>query len=448
MAFLGAVALASGLVPAPAVAQSMVAASTVDLVNGLRAARIKSREVRGFYAARGFEPIWVENGVLGPAAQTLLDLIETSEIDGLDPDDFRPRALRSAIERAEDGSPRDLIAAELLLSQSFVAVARAQQAPVDVGMISADRELAPRQANAGALLEAAGAASSLTDHLADVRWMNPLYGKLRRAALASPGWAEGNAVAPTEWRVVRANLDRLRALPFDPGNRFILVDAAAARLWMYRDGKVAGTMRVVVGKPSEPTPMMAGLIRYASVNPYWNIPPDLVRIRVAPGAMAEGRQFLRTKGFEVLSDWSESAKVIDPESVNWADVAQGRVDARVRQRPGPNNAMGRIKFMFPNDAGIYLHDTPEKALLRESDRLFSSGCVRVEDAPRLAAWLFGKTVPLKGTAPEHRVDMPQPVPVYITYLTAAAETGGVTFRDDVYGRDQPGGERTLELARR
>jgi murein L,D-transpeptidase YcbB/YkuD len=182
--------------------------------------------------------------------------------------------------------------------------------------------------------------------------------------------------------------------------------------------------------------MMAGLIRYASVNPYWNLPPDLARLRVATGAIEQGPGFLKAKRFEVLSGWDENARVVDPATIDWQAVKAGRIEARVRQLPGPNNAMGRIKFMFPNQFGVYLHDTPEKALMREDDRLFSSGCVRVEDAPRLARWLFGKPVPLSRGKPEQRVDLAAPVAVYITYLTVAAEGEDMVFRPDVYGRDR------------
>lgn len=110
--------------------------------------------------------------------------------------------------------------------------------------------------------------------------------------------------------------------------------------------------------------------------------------------------------------------------------ADGRIEARVRQLPGPGNPMGRIKFMFPNDRGIYLHDTPEKGLLREDDRLFSSGCVRLKDAPRLARWLFGRPVAMARDTPEQRVDLPEPVPVYITYQTTAPAGGKLLFRRD------------------
>jgi len=235
--------------------------------------------------------------------------------------------------------------------------------------------------------------------------------------------------------LLRLNLERARALPAQLGRRYVLVDAAAARLWMYEDGKAVDSMRVVVGKPSEPTPMMAAMIRYLTLNPYWNVPPDLVRARIAPGVVSEGPGLLRNLRYEVLSDWTDDARKIDPTSIDWRAVAAGRQEVRVRQLPGANNAMGRMKFMFPNDLGIYLHDTPDRSLLREEGRLFSAGCVRLEDAPRLARWLFGEAPRARGATPEQQLSLPEPVPVYITYLTAAPEPQGVALREDVYNRD-------------
>jgi len=236
-------------------------------------------------------------------------------------------------------------------------------------------------------------------------------------------------------QLLRLNLERARALPAQLGRRYVLVDAAAARLWMYEDGQAVGSMRVVVGKPTEQTPMMAATMRYVTLNPYWNVPPDLVRRRIAPGVLSEGPGFIRSRRYEVLSDWSDNAQRLTPASVDWSAVASGRTEVRVRQLPGADNAMGRMKFMFPNDLGIYLHDTPDRSLLKEEGRLFSAGCVRVEDAPRLARWLFGRAPQVRGTMPEQRVDLPEPVPVYITYLTVAPEPQGVALRADVYNRD-------------
>jgi murein L,D-transpeptidase YcbB/YkuD len=424
--FLAVIGLSAALTSGSVSAQYPDRAAPAAIIAAIEDAKAP-REVEAFYRSRAYRPLWIQGGAIGPEAEKVVRLIETADLDGLDPDDYRPRALVAASDRAADGSPQALAKAEMLLSRRFAELARDMRRPRDMGIVYADAQLAPRTATMREMLEGVATAASPSAYLDDIAWMNPIYGAIRNAALRGQN--------PTGDRLVRLNLDRARALPADPGRRYVVVDAVSARLWMYEGRKVQGTMRVVVGKPSEPTPMMAGLIRYASINPYWNIPPDLVRLRVAPGAIAQGPSFLKTKRFEALSDWSDKARVVDPASIDWAAVEAGRVEARVRQLPGPSNAMGRVKFMFPNDLGIYLHDTPEKALLREDDRLFSSGCVRVEDAPRLARWLFGKPVALRSKTPERRVDLPEPVPVYITYLTAAVEGDGLVFRPDVYGRD-------------
>ncbi len=244
-----------------------------------------------------------------------------------------------------------------------------------------------------------------------------------------------NAGSPQQRGLLRLNLERARALPAPLGHRHILVDAAAARLWMYEGGEAQGSMRVVVGKPSEPTPMMAAMMRYVTLNPYWNVPPDLVQGRIASAVLSEGPGIIRARRYEILSDWTQDARPLDPSKVDWRAVADGRQELRVRQLPGRDNAMGRMKFMFPNDLGVYLHDTPDRNLLREEARLFSSGCVRLEDAPRLATWLFGHVPRPDGNSPEQQVNLPEPVPVYLVYMTAAPEPGGVAIRPDVYERD-------------
>ena len=125
-----------------------------------------------------------------------------------------------------------------------------------------------------------------------------------------------------------------------------------------------------------------------------------------------------------------------PMTADWSAVAAGKVNVRVRQLPGPENAMGRMKFMFPNVQGIYLHDTPEKNLLGEEARMFSGGCVRLEDASRLAKWLYdGHPPSARSAQPEQRVDLPKPVPVFLTYLTAIPTAGAISYLPDIYGRD-------------
>jgi len=237
-------------------------------------------------------------------------------------------------------------------------------------------------------------------------------------------------------RLLIVNLERARRLPAaSDSGRYILVDAGAARLWMYENGKPVDSMKVIVGSSETKTPMMAAVMRYASLNPYWNVPADLTRSLIAPKVVSEGLKYLAERDYEVFSDFTDDAVRIDPASVDWQAVADGKAEVRMRRGPGPWNSMGAIKFMMPNDYGIYLHDTPDKSLFAKDDRWISNGCIRVEDAKRLSEWIFGAVPEPQTTEPEERADLPQPIPVYITYLTAEANSRGVTFRKDRYDRD-------------
>ena len=237
-------------------------------------------------------------------------------------------------------------------------------------------------------------------------------------------------------RLIRANLERARAIPADPGKRFIFVDVASATLRAYHDGKVQETMRVIVGKPDQKTPTMAARMSHAIVNPYWNLPPDLTQVR-AKRVLAQGVGYLKQDKLESMSGWEPDARPLAPTEVDWKAVATGATPLRMRQLPGPHNMMGKIKFMLPNKLGIYLHDTPDKGLFANAERRFSSGCVRLADAPRLARWLFGADAPDPAKmGMEQQVNLKETVPVYITYMTVEAKPdGNLTFRSDPYKRD-------------
>jgi murein L,D-transpeptidase YcbB/YkuD len=403
--------------PADALAQSLKSLDKSD------------REIRAFYEQRGHRPLWVRGGRVGFEADRLLDLIATADLDGLDPEQFRPRALASTIRKARGGSPKALAAAEVMLSRTFASYVRAVRTPRDVGMAYVDQAAVPVVPTRTAVLAAAASAPLLADYLDEAPWMHPLYNRLREALHADRG--DGPSA-----QLLWLNLERARILPASTSGRHVLVDVASQRLFLYDGGVLQDTMRVVVGKPEQQTPMIAGMIRYATLNPYWNIPPDLVQTQVAGGVLSKGVSYLKSKRYQLLSDWSESPKVLSPAKIDWRAVAAGRQELRVRQLPGKGNAMGKMKFMFPNDLGIYLHDTPERALLLKPVRTFSSGCVRLEDAPRLARWLFGKPLTAPSAKPEQHVSLPDPVPIYITYLTASPDGERIAFRPDVYRRDR------------
>ena len=383
--------------------------------------------IADFYRARGGRPLWLAPHS-GAAAQLMLGLLNSSSVDGLNPSRYQVRQVASALRAAQRGDVRAVNRAEAMLSQAFVSYARDLRRTPNVDIVYVDRELVPGPPSARHLLEEAASASSLENFIDTMAWMNPTYGQLRRALLSR---AYSNDL---QRRTLLINLERARALP--SGNlRYVVVNAAAQRLFMYENGQVVDSMRVVVGKPKHPTPMMNAFIRAAALNPYWNVPPDLAAERIAPNVVKEGVRYLAAHRYQLLSDWTDDAAVVDPSTVDWQAVADGRIEVRIRQLPGPQNALGKMKFVFPNAQGIFLHDTPERQLLSEASRLYSGGCIRLEDAPRFARWLFGRDLKKQGNAPEQIVPIPMLVPLYVTYLTAVPSGASIAYYDDVYGRD-------------
>lgn len=196
--------------------------------------------------------------------------------------------------------------------------------------------------------------------------------------------------------------------------RYVLVDAASARLYMMDDGRVQDSMRVIVGKPETPTPALRSVLNYETLNPYWHVTREVAQEVIAPRVLKDGDAYLNKQGYEVVSSFG-NPQLLSPDDVDWKGVAAGNVVVKVRQKPGPANSLGRFKFDIPNSDGIYLHDTPKKELFALDDRSLSHGCVRLEDAPRLAKWLLGQDPPA-ASAPEEHVRLPQPVPITISYL--------------------------------
>ena len=423
-ATLLAAILCTAPLPALAGEQSPAPALRTEIAN--RA----GSDLREFYRPRAGRPLWQgEDGTLSPAAFALLDLVESAELDGLDPRKLKARALASALRKVEDDpTAKNLGQAEITLSRTLVAYVKAMRQLRRTLMTYASADLAPVVPTSGAVLQAAARAPSLEKYIAGVGWMHPLYGQLRRVV------ASGSA-DPEQRAVIVANLERLRAIPANPASRYVLIDAAGARLWMYENGRVVDSMKVVVGKADNQTPLIAGHLRNAILNPYWNVPVDLARARIATNVLDKGIGYLKAGGYQVMSDWTDNARPIDPSTVDWHAVARGTQEVRVRQLPGSDNFMGKVKFEFPNDLGIYLHDTPDKDLMHKDERQASSGCVRLEDAPRLGRWLLRKPLPRRVTEVERRVNLPEAVPVYITYLTAMPANDKITFNPDPYGRD-------------
>jgi L,D-transpeptidase YcbB len=385
------------------------------------------QSIADFYRARNGAPLWLSPAA-GDAPEQLLALLGSSTIDGLYPDKYHVAALTQALEAARKGKKKQAEEAERELSDAFVTYVDDLMRDPNIGIIYVDPQLRPKPPSPLAALLNAAAAPSLADYLRNMGWMHPYYAELRQA-LANHQFATEH-----ERQLLALNLERARALPGGK-QRYIIVNAAQQRLSMFQDGREVDSMVVVVGKPKYPTPMITAFIRFASLNPYWYVPPDLAAERIAPNVLKRGIRYLDELGYQLMSDWNENPTIIDPKTIDWKAVADGKVEVRIRQLPGPHNSMGRMKFMFPNDAGVYLHDNPERELFTEASRLYSGGCVRLEDAARLGRWLFGHDLDWELAGTEQRVPMPSLVPVYITYLTAIPNGSSVAYYDDVYGRD-------------
>ena len=420
-------------VPVTAVADSPVLQAGAGMQGSLPAASA----VAHYYDARRIAPIWFKTGQGADAANQLVNILKQAPIEGLSiPADLAARA-EAAVAKAQ-ANPAAAAEADRLLSTAWVAYVQALSAPTH-GMIYADSFVMPRTPSAELVLARLAAAPTLAAHLKSVSDVNPIYAALRSAAIEQAKLPGGGTSVQ-----LAANLDRARSLP--ARGRFVMVDAATQRLWMYEDGRVVDSMKVIVGMNELPTPMIASMMYYATFNPYWHVPDHLVRKTLAPNVLKKGPGYLRSNGYQIVSEWNNDSPILDPASVNWKGAEAGTVHVKIRQLPGPDNSMGKMKFPFPNGEGIYLHDTPDRAKFAEPLRTFSNGCIRLEDAPRLARWLFGhEPAALTSTAPEQYIPFAKGVPIYVTYLTAQPQLGEVTPVKDIYGRDRIQEPRTAAL---
>ncbi|HKK33886.1 MAG TPA: L,D-transpeptidase family protein [Desulfomicrobiaceae bacterium] len=244
-------------------------------------------------------------------------------------------------------------------------------------------------------------------------------------------------------RQLEVNLERWRWIGAELGDRYILVNIADFRLKLVEDGDTVMEMPVVVGKNYRQTPVFSKKIQYLVFNPYWNVPHSLASKDIL-GKVRRDPEYLEKQGFEVFDSWSRDARPLDPAKIDWSMVSSSEFPYRLRQKPGAANALGRVKFMFPNRFAVYLHDTPGKSLFSRQVRNFSSGCIRVQRPLELAArllqdqpgWSLEEIRELLASGTNRSVSLERLVPVHLQYWTAwADEEGRVNFRKDIYGRD-------------
>ena len=241
------------------------------------------------------------------------------------------------------------------------------------------------------------------------------------------------------------NLERWRWLPETLGDRYVIVNIAGFSLDVIEDGERRLNMRVVVGRPFRRTPVFSDTIRYLVLNPSWEVPTRIATQDKLP-LIRQDPAYLANQGYELLQGWGADERRVDPMSIDWAAMTARSFNYRLRQSPGPLNALGQVKFMFPNSFSVYLHDTPSRELFGEDARAFSSGCIRLEQPLELAAlllgddpqWTRGAIDGAVADGRERTVSLRRPIPVHLLYWTVWVDDNGVLqFRDDIYGRDGP-----------
>ncbi len=239
---------------------------------------------------------------------------------------------------------------------------------------------------------------------------------------------------------LQVNLERWRWLPRDLGRRHVRVNVASYTASAFENGERQLTHPVVVGQRYRETPVFSDEITHVILNPWWDTPRSIARkdklpmFRNDPGAV-------QRLGFQVLDSNGDR---VDPSTIDWNLVSESGFPYRLRQEPGPFNALGRLKIMFPNEHSVYLHDTPDQHLFEQHNRTFSSGCVRVQDVVKLASWVLAESGPWSvegleaeiGSGSTRQIDLPKPVPIHVLYFTAIVnDSGTVRYLEDIYGRD-------------
>jgi len=235
------------------------------------------------------------------------------------------------------------------------------------------------------------------------------------------------------------NMERRRWMRDDLGDFYVFVNLADQDLKVVKDDKTIHTARVVVGKPYHATPVFSDQLDYIEINPFWNVPYSIATGEYLP-KLKQNASALSGKGIRVFRNGTEVAAT----QIAWGNYARGNFPFRLRQDPGDSNALGRIKFMFPNEFNIYIHDTPSKSLFSRSERAFSHGCIRVSDPFALANVLLahkdaapGNWEKIRDSEKQTVIKPDVPIEVHLTYLTAWMNKDGSThFRKDIYGRDE------------
>ena len=275
-----------------------------------------------------------------------------------------------------------------------------------------------------------------------VKSFQELHAVKASGVIDAPTLAAMNVPIDKRLQQVELNLERWRWMPDDFGAHHFMVNVPYFHLLARQDNKTVMDIRVVVGKPGNETPLFSDEMESVVFSPYWNIPESIAQNETAP-AMARDPAYLAKQNIEILRTSGGQTETVSASDVNWDDPSELRGLA-FRQRPGSSNALGNVKFLFPNEYNVYLHDTPADALFGRPTRAFSHGCMRVEEPEKLAEyvlkgypeWTRETMQAAMHSGVEKHVKLKEKIPVHVVYFTAwVDDKGGTHFQPDIYGYD-------------
>ena len=396
---------------------------------------------RTFYEKRGFAPAWVDGDRTTPQWKDLVQQLHYSERHGLDPASYHVAEFEQLREQSQSKTSGTRFPIERVPEMDAkMTFAYLRYAADLMGWDENPKAIyenwiaPPKKDDLAARLAAAVDKGEVRDSLEALAPAHQQYKGLQAALAMEQEHPTGHADQ------IRMNMERWRWAPHDLGDRYVLVNVPAYEMQVMEGEQPALAMRVIVGKPDAPTPLFSDKMTYVVFSPYWNIPPDILKNEALPH-LAKDSDWLRRNNMEVVGTKGD---VIDAKAVDWSD--EKAVSAiRIRQAPGPENALGLVKFIFPNNFNVYLHDTPTDKLFFKDQRALSHGCIRVEDPVALAHyvmsdrpdWTPERIETAMHANEEQTVTLKSPIPVHIGYWTAWVGPDGrsVTYTDDPYGLD-------------
>ncbi len=415
----------------------------------------EQRDARRFYEERQFRPVWIDEfGRPTDDARAALALLRDAASEGLDPGDYESYPLdckATSLGMVPQPLSSDIAAFDVQLTQGLLRYFRhLHLGRVDPRSVGFHMDPEPERHDFVRLLQTAlsehripEAAASLEPPLAQYRLLRGALMRLRLDPVRSHLWA-------SHVRGIELALERLRWLPDLPAGRVLVVNIPTFTLLGWDRGSDAPALsaRVIVGRSvGLETPVLVSDVRQIVFRPYWNVPASILRNDILP-AMARNPAYLARENMEIVDRLGE---VVPATAAALARLRAGEL--RLRQRPGPANALGLVKFVFPNEFGVYMHSTPAPALFDRARRDFSHGCIRVDEAAGLAEWMLHdqpgwsrESVLEAMEGPTRTVELASPVRLIVFYTTAVVDpaTGDVRFAADIYGHDQAL-ERALQL---